>query len=270
VRPSASRTTRRLSRSASIAARTSGTGTSGLVVGTSEAANSRAGALSGTSADTSPRSTSPAKAAPSSRTTFRRLGFSSFRRTSPTVASTGRLLGRRTMTSPIRLLAACSRVPVKFTQRPACISLAAVPTSPAMSPPRTRDRILRRPGTGRSGTAGLGGVPRAIGRWLVALVAVLRSPDDLQICILTDSWDRTPGRGRSGCPLLPGRRAELHGADRQRPGNVRCWSGLRRSGKAGAALAAPIAQLPASRPAYRPPPTAKRAPGIRDRFRQDY
>jgi hypothetical protein len=63
---------------------------------------------------------------------------------SPTVASAGRLLGRRTMTSPIRWPAACSRVRVKCTHRSACVRLAAVPASPAMPPPRTRSRIVRR------------------------------------------------------------------------------------------------------------------------------
>ena len=40
------------------------------------------------------------------------------------------------------------------------------------------------------GAAGPGGVPRAVGRWLVGQIAVLHSPDDVQICILTDSTGR--------------------------------------------------------------------------------
>jgi S-DNA-T family DNA segregation ATPase FtsK/SpoIIIE len=40
------------------------------------------------------------------------------------------------------------------------------------------------------GAAGPAGVPRAVGRWLVAQVAVLHSPDDVRICILTDSTGR--------------------------------------------------------------------------------
>lgn len=40
------------------------------------------------------------------------------------------------------------------------------------------------------GAAGPAGVPRAVARWLVAQIAVLHSPDDVQICILTDSTGR--------------------------------------------------------------------------------
>ncbi|MBY8888583.1 cell division protein FtsK [Streptomyces sp. PTM05] len=44
------------------------------------------------------------------------------------------------------------------------------------------------------GIAGRGEMPRAIGRWLVAQAAVLHSPADLQVCVLTDpsgraSWE---------------------------------------------------------------------------------
>jgi DNA segregation ATPase FtsK/SpoIIIE, S-DNA-T family len=44
------------------------------------------------------------------------------------------------------------------------------------------------------GVAGRGELPRAIGRWLIAQAAVLHSPADLQICVLTDpsgrhSWE---------------------------------------------------------------------------------
>jgi S-DNA-T family DNA segregation ATPase FtsK/SpoIIIE len=33
--------------------------------------------------------------------------------------------------------------------------------------------------------AGPGGAPRAAGRWLVAQVAALHSPEDVQVCVLT-------------------------------------------------------------------------------------
>jgi S-DNA-T family DNA segregation ATPase FtsK/SpoIIIE len=44
------------------------------------------------------------------------------------------------------------------------------------------------------GVAGPGDVPRSIGRWLLAQAATLHSPNDLQLCVLTDSageasWD---------------------------------------------------------------------------------
>jgi S-DNA-T family DNA segregation ATPase FtsK/SpoIIIE len=37
------------------------------------------------------------------------------------------------------------------------------------------------------GVAGPGDEPRALGRWLVAQIAVLHSPNDVQLCVLTDS-----------------------------------------------------------------------------------
>nr|WP_237694970.1 FtsK/SpoIIIE domain-containing protein [Streptomyces sp. SID5468] len=50
------------------------------------------------------------------------------------------------------------------------------------------------PAHGVVGIAGRGELPRAIGRWLLAQAAVLHSPADLQICVLTDpsgreSWE---------------------------------------------------------------------------------
>jgi S-DNA-T family DNA segregation ATPase FtsK/SpoIIIE len=43
------------------------------------------------------------------------------------------------------------------------------------------------PSRGVLGVAGPDGTPRATGRWLVAQAAALHSPNDLQICLLTDS-----------------------------------------------------------------------------------
>jgi S-DNA-T family DNA segregation ATPase FtsK/SpoIIIE len=43
------------------------------------------------------------------------------------------------------------------------------------------------PGRGVVGVAGPGDTPRAAGRWLVAQAAALHSPNDLRICLLTDS-----------------------------------------------------------------------------------
>jgi S-DNA-T family DNA segregation ATPase FtsK/SpoIIIE len=40
------------------------------------------------------------------------------------------------------------------------------------------------------GVAGPGDLPRAAGRWLVAQVAALHSPEDVQVCVLTDSAGR--------------------------------------------------------------------------------
>ena len=42
-----------------------------------------------------------------------------------------------------------------------------------------------------AGVAGPGGLSRAIGRWLVAQVAVLHSPEDVQVCVLTGADGRT-------------------------------------------------------------------------------
>jgi DNA segregation ATPase FtsK/SpoIIIE, S-DNA-T family len=60
-----------------------------------------------------------------------------------------------------------------------------VPDAPVTIPLRQR---------GVLGVAGPGDTPRAVGRWLVAQAAVLHSPTDLQICVLTDasgqqSWE---------------------------------------------------------------------------------
>jgi S-DNA-T family DNA segregation ATPase FtsK/SpoIIIE len=60
-----------------------------------------------------------------------------------------------------------------------------VPDAPVTVPLRER---------GVLGVAGPQGVPRTLGRWLVAQAATLHSPNDLQICVLTDpaadaSWD---------------------------------------------------------------------------------
>ena len=69
------------------------------------------------------------------------------------------------------------------------------------------------------GVAGPAGVPRAAGRWLVAQIAALHSPQDVQICILTDSsgqaawaWTRwlphcQPAEGQN-CAALVGTDAE--------------------------------------------------------------
>ena len=69
------------------------------------------------------------------------------------------------------------------------------------------------------GVAGPGDAPRAIGRWLVAQAAVLHSPSDVQICLLTDStgkdsweWSRwlphcRPVAGQD-CAVLIGNDAE--------------------------------------------------------------
>jgi DNA segregation ATPase FtsK/SpoIIIE, S-DNA-T family len=46
------------------------------------------------------------------------------------------------------------------------------------------------PERGVVGVAGPADTPRAIGRWLVAQAATLHSPNDLQICVLTDSSGR--------------------------------------------------------------------------------
>jgi len=46
------------------------------------------------------------------------------------------------------------------------------------------------PERGVIGVAGPADTPRAIGRWLVAQAATLHSPNDLQICVLTDSSGR--------------------------------------------------------------------------------
>ena len=46
------------------------------------------------------------------------------------------------------------------------------------------------PERGVIGVAGPGDAPRAIGRWIVAQVATLHSPSDVQICLLTDSSGR--------------------------------------------------------------------------------
>jgi DNA segregation ATPase FtsK/SpoIIIE, S-DNA-T family len=60
-----------------------------------------------------------------------------------------------------------------------------IPDAPVTVPLRER---------GVLGVAGPGDVPRAIGRWLVAQATVLHSPNDLQVCVLTEpageaSWD---------------------------------------------------------------------------------
>ena len=77
------------------------------------------------------------------------------------------------------------------------------------------------------GVAGPGDEPRALGRWLVAQIAVLHSPNDVQLCVLTDSsgqasweWARwlphaqQPGGGgaASAAGALIGNDAETVGA----------------------------------------------------------
>ena len=83
------------------------------------------------------------------------------------------------------------------------------------------------------GVAGPGDEPRALGRWLVAQIAVLHSPNDVQLCVLTDSsgqasweWARwlphaqQPGGGgaASAAGALIGNDAESVGA-----GSPSCW-----------------------------------------------
>jgi DNA segregation ATPase FtsK/SpoIIIE, S-DNA-T family len=75
------------------------------------------------------------------------------------------------------------------------------------------------PERGVIGVAGPGDAPRAIGRWLLAQVATLHSPSDVQICVLTDSsgkdgWDWArwlphcrPATGQD-CAVLIGNDAE--------------------------------------------------------------
>ena len=95
------------------------------------------------------------------------------------------------------------------------------------------------------GVAGPGDVPRALGRWLVAQIAVLHSPDDVQICVLTDSAGQAElGVGPVAAALPASSRAGLRRADRQRRGVGRrhgspsCWprsaSGRRRCGESAA------------------------------------
>jgi S-DNA-T family DNA segregation ATPase FtsK/SpoIIIE len=77
------------------------------------------------------------------------------------------------------------------------------------------------------GVAGPGDEPRALGRWLAAQIAVLHSPNDVQLCVLTDSsgrasweWARwlphcqQPGAGGAGgaAGALIGNDAETVGA----------------------------------------------------------
>ncbi len=74
-------------------------------------------------------------------------------------------------------------------------------------------------GRGVAGVAGPGDVPRSAGRWLVAQVAGLHSPEDVQICVLTDAsgqaaweWARwlphcRPAEGQD-CAALVGNDAE--------------------------------------------------------------
>ena len=69
-------------------------------------------------------------------------------------------------------------------------------------------------GRGVLGVAGPAEAPRAIGRWLVAQAAVLHSPNDLQLCILTDAtgeacWDwvrwlphTVPAAGQNASTLI--------------------------------------------------------------------
>jgi DNA segregation ATPase FtsK/SpoIIIE, S-DNA-T family len=75
-----------------------------------------------------------------------------------------------------------------------------VPDAPVAVPLRDR---------GVLGVAGPGDAPRSVARWLIAQAATLHSPNDLQICVLTDSSGRSawewvkwlphcrPGDGRS-------------------------------------------------------------------------
>ena len=84
-------------------------------------------------------------------------------------------------------------------------------------PGRAGDDLAARTGRDRGGRPG--DVPRAIGRWLVAQAATLHSPNDLRICLLTDSsgkasweWARwlphcRPGAGQD-CAVLVGNDAE--------------------------------------------------------------
>ena len=72
---------------------------------------------------------------------------------------------------------------------------------------------------GVAGIAGPGDMPRSAGRWLVAQVAALHSPEDVQVCVLTgtagqDPWEWTrwlphcrPAEGQN-CAMLIGNDAE--------------------------------------------------------------
>ncbi|HEY1640787.1 MAG TPA: FtsK/SpoIIIE domain-containing protein [Streptosporangiaceae bacterium] len=81
-----------------------------------------------------------------------------------------------------------------------------IPGAPVAIPLRERGVI---------GIAGPDAAPRAVGRWLVAQTAVLHSPSDVQICLLTDStgqdsweWARWlphcqhPGAGAAGTAFI--------------------------------------------------------------------
>ena len=80
-----------------------------------------------------------------------------------------------------------------------------IPDAP-VAVPLSQRRVL--------GVAGPGDTSRAVGRWLVAQLATLHSPNDLQICLLTDSsgrmsweWVRwlphcRPSGGRGGAALV--------------------------------------------------------------------
>ena len=77
------------------------------------------------------------------------------------------------------------------------------------------------------GVAGPGDEPRALGRWLVAQIAVLHSPNDVQLCVLTDSSGQAELGVGPVAAALPaarcGRRRACRGrcgrrADRQRRG----------------------------------------------------
>ncbi|HEX3752772.1 MAG TPA: FtsK/SpoIIIE domain-containing protein [Streptosporangiaceae bacterium] len=82
-----------------------------------------------------------------------------------------------------------------------------VPDAPVTVPLRDR---------GVLGVAGPGEAPRSVGRWLIAQAAALHSPNDLQICVLTDSsgraaWEWT--RWLPHCRPADGRAVALIGND---------------------------------------------------------
>ena len=83
-----------------------------------------------------------------------------------------------------------------------------VPDAPVAVPLRDR---------GVLGVAGPGDAPRSVGRWLVAQAATLHSPNDLQICVLTDSSGRSSlgvGQVAAALPARPtGRAVALIGND---------------------------------------------------------
>src|SRR4051794_12908298 len=82
---------------------------SGVIVGTSKRAYSRAGSVPGASSGSSDGAIAPAKRPPSASSAACTRGFVKCSRSSATLASTGSVLGRRTITSRTSCPAASSR-----------------------------------------------------------------------------------------------------------------------------------------------------------------